>query len=331
MLGWREKYTPGMLYLVVRASAKAARSAWHFTLLIAGALAAEPVARPTATNGKIAFTSDRDGDLEIYVMNEDGTEQTRLTNNPGVDCFPAFSPGGTKIAFVGLTAKGTFAIKMMNADGTNPTEITPIDFKPSLYPWHETASLSWSPDGAKIAFEEAGDIFTIKIDGTERRNLTNDPALDCEPAWSPDGTRILFVSSRAYWRTMHVMNADGSDVRELPSAGEYWDTSPDYSPSGAKIVFVVRSEMLLPILYTANADGSERWALDGCEAGLCSTHRNKPRWSPDGKKIVFHVWEYFSNDAQIYAKSIDGGGTTQLTRGGGRNFQPAWQPVVAGP
>jgi Tol biopolymer transport system component len=128
---------------------------------------------------------------------------------------------------------------------------------------------------------------------------------------------------------MHVMNADGSDVQELPSAGEYWDMSADYSPSGGKIVFVVGSEDYLPVLYTAKADGTERTVFDGCDVGLCSTHRNKPRWSPDGKKIVFQMWEYFSNDAQIHVKSADGGAAVQITRGGGRNFQPTWQPVVA--
>src|SRR5262245_37465980 len=69
-------------------------------------------------NGKIAFTSDRDGNLEIYVMNADGTDQVRLTNSAGVDDFPTFSPDGTKIAFVSQNAAGLFAIKVMNVDGT---------------------------------------------------------------------------------------------------------------------------------------------------------------------------------------------------------------------
>ncbi len=51
------------------------------------------------TSGKIAFTSERDGDLEIYLMNADGAEQTRLTHNTGYDQGPTWSPGGMRIAF----------------------------------------------------------------------------------------------------------------------------------------------------------------------------------------------------------------------------------------
>jgi len=124
------------------------------------------------------------------------------------------------------------------------------------------------------------------------------------------------------------MNADGSDVRALPSAGEFIDYSPDWSPTGTKIVFVVGSENFLPILYIANADGTNRQPFDG--TGFGSTHRNKPKWSPDATKIVFHIWEFFSNDAEIYVKNVDGGGLIRLTNTNGNNFQPSWQPLTNG-
>ncbi len=302
----------------------AARRIFVAALLAAVAPAAGSA---SATNGKIVFTSDRDGNQQLYLMNEDGSEQQRLTHNGGIDCFPAFSPDGRRIAFVGAGRSTSYAIKVMNADGTETAEVTPLDFRPSPFPWHDLWALSWSPDGKQIAFQEAGDIFTVKVDGTDRRNLTNHPALDLEPAWSPDGARILFVSARVYWLTLHTMKADGTEVRELPSAGEFWDTTPAFSPTGGKIVFMVRSEMTLPAIYTANSDGSERALFDYCGTGTCSTHRNRPRWSPDGQKIVYHVWEYFTGDAQIHVKSLAGTSATQLTQAPGRNFQPCWQPV----
>ena len=137
---------------------------------------------PLRANGKIAFTSDRDGNQEIYVMNNDGTGQVRLTNNPGADSFPAFSPDGRRIAFVSQNTSGAFAIKLMNADGTNQTELTPITYFSSQSPWHEKKSLDWSPDGSKIAFDESNEIFTINVDGSNRTNLTNHPAGDSAPA-----------------------------------------------------------------------------------------------------------------------------------------------------
>ena len=282
-----------------------------------------PSIRP---NGKIAFTSNRDGNQEIYLMNADGTGQVRLTNNSGTDNLPAFSPDGRRIAFVSENASGTFAIKLMNADGTNQIQLTPIAYLNTPYPWHEKRSLSWSPDGGKIAFEENGDIFTINIDGSNRTNLTRDPAGDFEPSWSADGSRIVFISTRVSYLTLHSMNADGSNVAALPSAGEFWDMSPDWSPTGDKIVFVVHLEWDLPIVYIANADGSNRQVFDGCGSGSCSTHRNQPGWSPDGTKIVFHIWEYFSDDCEIYVKNLDGTGLTQLTNTTGRNFHASWGP-----
>jgi TolB protein len=297
-------------------------------LFATAAFAQTPALR---ANGKIAFTSDRDGNLEIYVMNNDGTGQVRLTSNPGTDSLPAFSPDGRKIAFISQNPSPTFAvnIKLMNADGTNQIELTPITYFNSQYPWEDNKSLSWSPDGSKIAFDDAGEIFTINVDGSNRTNLTNHPDGDSAPSWSPDGSRILFVSSRVGFMTMHTMNADGSDVRALPSEGEFWDMLPDWSPTGNKIVFAVGSENYIPPLYIANADGTNRQPFDGCD-GFCASHRNKPKWSPDETKIVFQISQHFSNDTEIYVKNVNGGGLTQLTNTNGRNFQPSWQPLKNG-
>ena len=157
------------------------------------------------SNGKIAFTSNRDGNLEIYVMNGDGTNQVRLTNNPGIDDHPSFSPDGKKIAFISQNDSGGFSIKLIDPDETNQTHLTTIVHENYPYPWHGKDSLSWSPDGRKIAFEENGDIFSINVDGSNRINLTNHPATDIEPSWSPDGSRIIFISSRVFYLTMHTM------------------------------------------------------------------------------------------------------------------------------
>ena len=79
---------------------------------------------------RIAFYSNRDGDLEIYVMNADGSDQVRLTNNPGEDSFPAWSPNGRQIVFQRV-ALGHNQLHVMNADGSNVrrlTELSPVAF-----------------------------------------------------------------------------------------------------------------------------------------------------------------------------------------------------------
>jgi len=73
--------------------------------------------------GKIAFTSDRDGNHEVYVMNADGSGQTRLTDNPAADALPAWSPDGSRIAFTS-DRDGNPEVYVMNADGSGQTNLT---------------------------------------------------------------------------------------------------------------------------------------------------------------------------------------------------------------
>src|SRR3990170_3930701 len=122
----------------------------------------------SSPTGLIAFESDRDGNREIYVMNADGTSQTRLTNNPAMDVFSSWSPDGTKIAFAS-TRDGNAEIYVMNADGTSQTNISnnlASDINPS-----------WSHDGTKIAFESTRDgndqIYVMNADGTGQTNISN--------------------------------------------------------------------------------------------------------------------------------------------------------------
>src|SRR5207248_3000848 len=100
-----------------------------------------PSGRPAA--GQIAFTSGRDGNDEIYVMNADGSGQVNLTNNPALDQVPAWSPDGSKIAFTS-GRDGNDEIYVMNADGSSQVNLTNT-------PGYDEVPL-WSPDGTKIVF-----------------------------------------------------------------------------------------------------------------------------------------------------------------------------------
>jgi Tol biopolymer transport system component len=124
-------------------------------------------------NGKIAFTSDRDGSQEIYLMNPDGTNQTTLTNNSIVDDHAMWSPNGKKLAFVSQRAAGGFAIFQMNMDGTNRVEITPLSNFLNGPPYGAVGfSMSWSPDGRKIAFQDPyyNDIWVVDVETHARQN-----------------------------------------------------------------------------------------------------------------------------------------------------------------
>jgi TolB protein len=132
---------------------------------------------------RIAFTSSRDaGNLEIYVMNADGTNQTRLTNDAERDFDPSWSPDGSKIVFTHGGEVGS-DIYVMNADGAGPANLTNT-------PGSAEVSAAWSPDGSRILFVSDRDgnseIYVMWADGTGvHQNISNNPAADYLPDWQP--------------------------------------------------------------------------------------------------------------------------------------------------
>lgn len=161
---------------------------------------------------KIIFRSFRDGNFEIYVMNADGSNQTRLTNNAAVDTGGTFSPDGSKIVFTS-NRDGDNEVFVINADGSGIVQLTNNTFS-------DTVDFSaWSPDGTKILFASNRDgnseIYVMNSDGTGQTRLTNDAGADIQPAWSPDGTKVLFTSNRDGDNDFYTMNANGSGVTPL--------------------------------------------------------------------------------------------------------------------
>ena len=161
--------------------------------------------------GKLAFVSYDDGDGEIYVMNADGTDLVRLTNNLANDVQPSWSPDGTKIAFNSYGYKMPSEIYRMNGDGSNIVQIThdPIDQS------YGEEWPSWSPNGNRIVFESYRDAVT-EDNGTTIINanlyiansdgsgsdvrITKHLFYEGNPSWSPDGIKVTFVHAQYDWR-----------------------------------------------------------------------------------------------------------------------------------
>lgn len=268
--------------------------------------ASSAVSLSVRSNGKIAFTSDRDSNFEIYVMNSDGSNQTRLTNNPAQDVNPAWSPDGTRIAFVS-TRDGNAEIYVMNADGSNQTRIT-NDLTGQAEP-------EWSPDGTKLVFAHGSFIQVMNADGSNIKTITGGR----EPSWSPDGSRIALTAA---W-DIHVINVESGNLINITNSVEL-DDQTSWSPDGSKIVF---SSTYNPWdygsqVYVMNADGSNERTILSDDFG----YDWDPSWSPDGSRIAYA--HHDNRNAEIYVINPDGGNKTKLTNNpSADNTQPDWQSL----
>ncbi len=269
---------------------------------------------------KIAFSSDRDGNNEIYVMNTDGTNQARLTYNAGSDENPAISPDGTRIAF-DSDRDGNSDIYIMDSDGNNVVQITNSSALNNSAP-------AWSPDGNRLAFtrsnaNQVSDIFVINVDGTGETNLTNNlESSDAGAAWSPDGSQIAFMSNRDDDANFEIflINPDGTGLTQLTNTDDgISNANPDWSPDGSQIAFTTNRDQDFE-LYIMNADGSNPSRLTNTIGADL-----QPSFSPDGTNISFYSAR--DNNAEIYRVNVNGTGITNLTQNSANELSPDWSPV----
>ena len=194
---------------------------------------------------RILFASDREGNLELFVMNADGSQLRRLTDTPGNEVHPVWSPDGTRIA----TSSGG-SLQVMNADGSGAITIGVGDWP------------SWSPDGTRIAFSRrnmalrdplaedyASDIYVVRSDGSDLRNLTNTTSAlrsYAAPAWSPDGSRLAFWRQvpgsvfLSYHRGLAWVD-QGGGIHTVLVDDDVTRNAPVWSPDGNAIAFSHRA------------------------------------------------------------------------------------------
>ncbi len=252
-------------------------------------------------NGRrIVFAVHRfPGGRDIYSMRSDGTDRRRLTSSNIDEYAPAWSPGGTRIAY---TRGFEGSVWVMNADGSNK-RVLAVD----------AAAPSWSPHGAFVSFTRArsvpfphGDarevttIWTRPVDGSApaRRLLT--PEFDVDVEASPDGTKIAYTSVRPFSTSgVYVSDADGGNETFL-HPGE----APDWSPDGTKILLGSVSG-----LYVVNPDGSLPTQVPTPAFGSIESWR----WHPDGTRVS--VVSYGDLECRdVYAMNLDGTNVTRMTR-----------------
>jgi TolB protein len=172
---------------------------------------------------RIAFTSTRDGNPEIYVMNRDGSNVRRLTNNPAIDVTPTWSPSGTQIAFVS-DRSGSPQIYVVDVEGVNAARITSESYcdRPtwSPAPFNEIAYTSRTGGGIH-------DIKVIDMATRQVRQITFGEGSNVSPSFAPNGRHIAFSSTRGGKRQIFTVSRSGKDLRQITRSGN--NEMPDWS------------------------------------------------------------------------------------------------------
>ena len=272
--------------------------------------------------GKIVFYSDRDGNYEIYTMNADGSNQTRLIFNQAGNFAPAWSPNGRQIVFASFREDEHLAeIYVMDADGSNQRRLT------HHHGWD--GDPDWSPDGSQIAFNSdrnsgKGDlnIFVMDADGGNVRQVT-DTLVAQSPKWSPDSEWILFMEDDVF-----AVRADGTDLWRIsvpkPKTGSYLG---GWSPDGKQIAYEETNfdlDTSIPVIATLHPSKPQR-VLTRVKVRIPLKDLSVVSFSADGQSILFGGIK--NDDRHIYRFGLVDKQLIQLTHSIGNDHDPQeWNP-----
>jgi len=261
---------------------------------------------------KIAFVMKQGQSSNIYTINFDGSDLTKVTNFKSMTLSPRWSPDGQAIVFTAYK-DGNADLYYRRLKDYSTRKIS--DFRGLNLPG------AWSTDGRNLLLTLSKDgneeIYQMDLGSGQLKRLTHEYAIDVSPAWSPDGRRIVFVSNRSGSPQIFIMNSDGTQARRLTFEGSY-NTSPAWSPRGNRIAFEGRKDGRFKI-FSINEDGSNPMQLS-----LGTGDNESPSWSPDGRYLTFS--QRGQGGGKICIMNANGSNIRVLYENQSGCISPSWSP-----
>jgi Tol biopolymer transport system component len=294
---------------------------------------------PPPLHETLAFSSDRAGDFDIYTMNADGTHVARLTNDGAPERDPAWSPDGSKIAYVRLASINDWfgEIYVMNADGSDKRLLT-----------QRGGSPAWSPDGKRIAFHrffsdeslrfeppddppQASSLWVINSDGSDERMITKNGG---DPSWTRDGKYLVYGGFNTAVINVYKVAVGENATGDVVFADPLFACEPEVAPDGDRVAYVASLPTKLNV-----GEMSERQGEVVTTSGL-NEWEYAPSWSSDGGSIAFersdgadpHYSTYLggmghaSGRSRIVIVDADGSGESTIASGDYSDADPAFAP-----
>lgn len=261
---------------------------------------------------KIAFANNSTKNKEIYVVDYDGANLKKLTNDRSIALLPRWSKDG-RIYYTTYRYKNPdiFAIDLKAG------KIAPVVIRQGL-----SLIGGVSPDGKALVFTSSRgpnpSIYIYNLDTGEKKKITNHQSVDGSPSYSPDGKYITFVSNRAGNPQIYVMDLSTGQTRPLTKTFN-WSDSPQWSPTGEWIVFAGRESAYDPFdIFLVDLTGTQLRRLT-TDAGS----NEDPTWSPDGRFIAFTSTRN-GGQRKLYVMDADGSAPHLVADLPGNTFTPHW-------
>ena len=269
---------------------------------------------------RIAFSSDRDGDFDIYIMDANGKKVTNMTENSiGDDGSPHWSPVSQKVVFTSNRDGEAHMVYLLDVQTGNQRKLTTFS--------SFAAFPRWSPNGSQIAYfsAEPSDnphqtraIWRMKPDGTNLETLVIDGEPNAHPKYSPDGKWIAFDSKRDFNTDIYALNLETQELNRLTThLGDH--LYPVWSPDGKRIAFMSSRDGNADI-FTMTVDREQ--LINLTKSDMLEAY---PTWSPDGEQIAFSR-ALGDTSLRIYVIDSNGENEVQLVDLPLRNYFPSWSP-----